>query len=105
MSTPNPFAFGQSAFGVDYFGPATPVRVMAVSAGYYQGEFYNAGDVFDLQSAADYSDSTQNAQPNGSEYAPGWMITVPASTPLYQWESATPYPAFPAVDPARRFVL
>lgn len=81
------------------------LRVTAVSAGTYQGRYYNAADVFDLLQAGDYSDSTLNAQPGGGEWAPGWMLSVVASTPLYQWVSATVYPAFPAVDAPRRFVL
>lgn len=86
--------------------PASPgFRVQAVTAGYYGGEYYNAGDVFDIVQASDYSDSTQNYQVHGAEYAPGWMLKAAPSTSLYQWSTATPYPAFPATDPARRFVL
>lgn len=80
------------------------LRVMAVSAGYYNGILYNAGDVFDLLAAGDYADSTQNLQ-NPNNYGVGWMLSVPATTPLYTWESATQPAMFPAVDPARRFVL
>lgn len=80
------------------------LRVTAVSAGYYNGESYVPGDVFDLLAAGDYSDSTQNDQ-NPNNFGLGWMLSVAATTPLYQWSTATLYPAFPAVDPNRRFVL
>lgn len=86
-------------------GSATGFRVMAVSAGEYGGEYYEPGDVFDLQFSADYSDSTQNYQIGGNDWAPGWMLQVPNSTPLLQQEVVQAYPTFPAVDPARRFVM
>lgn len=86
--------------------PGTPnLRVTAVSAGTYQGLYYVPGDVFDLVNILDYSDSTKNAQPNGAEWAPGWMLSVPPATPLYQQLAQQLYPTEPAVDPARRFVL
>lgn len=81
------------------------MRVQAVSPGWYNGLYYQRGDVFDLNSPSDYSDSTQNAQPNGNEWAPGWMLTVPGTTPLYQALSAEPTPLFPIDPHHRRTVL
>lgn len=86
-------------------GPLSGFRVQAISAGEYNGQYYVPGDVFDITLASDYSDSTQNYEAGGEEYAPGWMLAVPSTTPLYQWVSATNSPYFPATDPARRFVL
>lgn len=82
-----------------------PFRVEAVTAGLYNGQYYEPGDVFDLADPLDFSDSTKNAQPNGAEYAPGWMKVVPVAAPTYQAQSQQLYPTNPAVDPARRFVL
>lgn len=76
-------------------------RVKAVTAGLYAGQYYQPGDVFDLIVSSDYSDSTLNYESGGGEYSPGWMIQVPANTPLTQDDGNA---SFPAVDPNRRFV-
>lgn len=81
------------------------IRVQAVTAGVYAGQYYQPGDVFDLATSNDYSDSTQNYQINGNEYAAGWMIQVASSTPLFQAAPQPPAPLFPAVDAARRTVM
>jgi hypothetical protein len=83
---------------------ARSMRVQAVSSGWYNGAYYQPGDVFDLNSPSDYSDSTQNAQPNGGEWAPGWMLEVASTTPTLQLLSAEPTPSFP-IQPDRRAVL
>lgn len=85
--------------------PTAGFRVMAVTAGVYGGRYYNPGDVFDIAFAADYSDSTKNYEGGGGEYAPGWMLKVPPNTALFQAASDDAFPTFPAIDPARRFVL
>ena len=82
-----------------------PIKVCAVTAGIYRGQPYEPGDVFYIFSSNDFSDATQNAQLMGAEYAPGWMTLAAPGTPLYQSESQAQSPTFPAVDPARRFVL
>lgn len=78
-------------------------RVMAVTAGIYRGVYYYPGDVFDLVTALDYSDSRKNYQFNGSEWVPGWMQMVASSTPLYQSIPNQPTPTFPVLDPSRRW--
>src|SRR5581483_1865605 len=75
-------------------------RVQAVTAGYYNGQYYEPGEVFDLLQATDFSDSSVNYQVNANEYAPGWMQAV--STPVSLDTGAA---TFPAVDPARRTVM
>jgi hypothetical protein len=85
-------------------GPVAGFRVMAVTAGEYNGEYYAPGDVFDLLEATDFSDSTVNYGPESGTIQLGWMIPVSANTPLYQAEGDQPSPTYPAVDPARRFV-
>lgn len=100
--------FGDPRYTFDGLFALTPIptlRVCAVTAGTYNGEYYEPGDVFDLLQSVDYSDSTKNIQPAGNEYAPGWMLSVDQSTPLYQASAVQGYPTFPAVDPARRFVM
>ena len=64
-----------------------PVRVRVVRAGYYAGEYRNIGDVFDIASITDYSDSTMNLVPIGNPDYPlyGWMLQVPPTTPLYNY--------------------
>lgn len=76
-------------------------RVMAVSPGVYGGTYYQRGDVFDIVSSDDYSDSTQNYQSAGGEWAPGWMLEVSATTPLYQALAQEGTPLFP-IDPKHR---
>jgi len=81
-----------------------PFRVMAVTAGYYAGIYYLPGDVFQLLSSADYSPSTINYGPNSATIQLGWMLQVPATTPLLQSIPNQQPPVFPPIDPARRFV-
>lgn len=59
-------------------------RCQAVSPGWYNGVYYNIGDVFDLLQASDFSDSTLNYEFDGGEYNAGWMMQVSQSTPLTQ---------------------
>ena len=79
------------------------LRVQAVTAGYY-GEYRYPGDVFDLKRTGDFSDSTVNYQAAGGEVGYGWMLSVPANTPLYSWIQSNDAPALPVGDPARRTV-
>lgn len=59
------------------------IRVQAVRVGQYAEQTRNIGDVFDIASLADFSDSTLDAL-NGGEGKQflGWMIQVPSNTPL-----------------------
>lgn len=63
------------------------MRVQAVSRGYYNGAWRDPGDVFDLLNPADYSSSTVSLVPVGNPLYPlyGWMLEVPATTPLYSY--------------------
>ena len=79
-------------------------RVQAVTSGFYGGIFRTEGDVFDIASLADFSDSSINYQVNGNEVRYGWMKIVPGTTPLLCWVSDAPIPQFPPVDPLRVFV-
>lgn len=101
-----PVAF-QQAIQVGGTGPVnTGFRVIAVTAGHYAGVFRTPGDVFDIAQASDYSDSTIDYQPPSSNTTGyGWMLQVPATTPLFNWLSANPYPALPPQDPNRRFIM
>lgn len=85
-----PFAFGDSPFGVDYFGGSLipgSLRVRAVTPGHYNGSYRDIGDVFDLLNANDFSDSTASMVPPGNPDYPlfGWMIGVPATAALFSW--------------------
>lgn len=62
-------------------------RVQATQAGFYRGDYKDTGDVFDLYSAQDLSDSTVSQVPVGDPDYPiyGWMKVVPSSTPLFSW--------------------
>jgi hypothetical protein len=97
--------FTVTGFGATFLETDQPFLVTAVTAGVYRGVDYEPGDTFYLYSNAEFSDATQNAQPNGAEYAPGWMLRANPGTPPYQAETQQPFPTFPVVDPARRFVL
>lgn len=65
-------------------------RVQAVSAGFYRGDYKDIGDVFDLVNTLDFSDSTASQVPAGNPDYPvyGWMLSVPASTPLFSWAAS-----------------
>lgn len=62
------------------------IRVTAVAAGAYGGIYRDVGDVFDIDSTR-YSDSTVSFVPVGNPDYPlyGWMLQVPANTPLYSY--------------------
>jgi hypothetical protein len=62
-------------------------RVQAVSPGFYGGNYYNIGDVFDIQNAADFQSSAVSTVPPGNPLYPlyGWMKQVPPTTALYSW--------------------
>jgi hypothetical protein len=91
-----------------YTPPPPPVtfRCRAVTSGWYNGIYYQPGDVFDLNAAADYSDSTVNYGANSGTTEYGWMIQVPSGTPLITQGIAQPIPLFPVIDPVppKRFV-
>lgn len=80
LQTSYSFVFPASA-------PST-VRVQAVQPGLYNGVFREVGDVFDLLSANDLSDSTVSIVPPGNPNYPlyGWMKVVdPNTRPLFSW--------------------
>lgn len=60
------------------------MRVQAVAAGFYKGQMRAIGDVFDLLSPSDLSDSTVSQVPIGNPDYPlyGWMLQVPATATL-----------------------
>lgn len=76
-------------------------RCQAVTAGWYNDEFRNPGDVFDILQASDFSDYTLNYEIAGGEYNVGWMKQVPQSTPLTQDDGSGFLVTY---DPNRRFV-
>lgn len=82
------------------------LRVRAVDSGWYNGVYYQPGDVFDLLSPTDFSDSTVNYGPNSETTQYGWMTEVPLTTPLFTALVAQPIPLFPVIDPVppKRFV-
>lgn len=86
---------------------SSPVlRVRAVDSGWYNGVYYQPGDVFDLLSPTDFSDATVDYGPNSETTQYGWMTEVPLTTPLLTASVAQPIPLFPVIDPVppRRFV-
>lgn len=88
-------------------GTLASMRVQAVTTGWYAGQLYEPGDVFDLVSAADYSPANTNyAGPNAGTQQYGWMLAVPNTTPLLEQRIAQPIPLFPLIDPVppKRFV-
>lgn len=66
------------------------MRVQAVAAGFYNKDYKDIGDVFDLLSPADLSDSTVSQVPIGNPDYPiyGWMLVVPSNTALFSWASS-----------------
>jgi hypothetical protein len=107
--------------------PSTGFRVTAVTAGYYGGRFRTPGDVFDIASVYDFSDSSVNYQGDplgcanasillamsGSQFSlmtssytsgNGWMARVAQSTPLFDWLQSNNAPWLPPQDPYRRFI-
>jgi hypothetical protein len=69
--------------------PPGPIRVKAVMAGEYLGDFKDVGDVFELVTSNDYSAYNVSQVPVGNPIYPfyGWMMQVPESTPLFSWAS------------------
>lgn len=63
------------------------MRVQAVAAGFYNKIYRDIGDVFDLLSTGDLSDSTVSQVPVGNPDYPvyGWMLVVPGNTPLFSF--------------------
>lgn len=92
-------AFANSVVTITVAIKGDGFRVQAVTAGWYNGTYYNVGDVFDLLQAADFSDASQNYESGGGEYAAGWMIQSTGAVTLDDGNAF-----FPAVDPNRRFV-
>lgn len=66
------------------------MRVQAVAAGFYNKDYRDIGDVFDLLNTGDLSDSTVSQVPAGNPDYPiyGWMRVVPGTTPLFSWASS-----------------
>ena len=74
----------QIFFGMRPAPPVVPsIRVQAIYDGEYGGQFYEAGDVFDILVTA-FSNNAVNYGPNSATIQLGWMVQVPSSTPLYQ---------------------
>ena len=82
------------------------MRVQAISSGFYQGDYKDIGDVFDLANTGDLSDSTVSQVPAGNPDYPvyGWMLQVPLTTPLYNWSQATGGASSPRNAPRRVIV-
>lgn len=76
------------------------VRVQAVKGGWYNGAYYQVGDVFDLLLPSDFSDASVNyAGSNAGVQQFGWMTMVPLTTPLFQAQTVqVPAPLFPVAD-------
>lgn len=74
--------------------PVAPVppgfRVQAVQAGFYNEDYKDIGDVFDLITGNDFSDSTVSQVPVGDPDYPvyGWMKIVPFNTQLFSWAAS-----------------
>jgi hypothetical protein len=88
------------------FAPLPPgFRVMAVSAGEYMGVYHTPGDVFDIISSNDFSDSSVSyAGPDANTVQYGWMRQVASSTPLFNFLESNNAPYLPPQDPSRRFI-
>jgi hypothetical protein len=101
-----PVAF-QKAIQVGGIIPvSTGFRVMAVTAGLYQNVYRTPGDVFDILTAGDFSDSSVDYQPPSSNTTGyGWMRKVASNTPLFNWLASNNAPYYPAQDPSRRFIM
>lgn len=85
--------------------PAAGFRVQAVTAGWYNGTFYQPGDVFDLNVASDFSDSTVRYQlADSATIGFGWMLRVAPTTPLFCFYEQNQTIILPVPDPLRRFV-
>lgn len=64
-------------------GQPTLLRVQATLAGFYNGEYYDIGDVFDIVPIV-FSDSSIDALAGfAGGPDPGWMTVVPSTTALY----------------------
>jgi hypothetical protein len=63
------------------------MRVQAVAPGFYQGDYKDIGDVFDIFNMSDFCSSTVSLVPLGNPAYPlyGWMLQVPSTTPLFSW--------------------
>jgi hypothetical protein len=79
-------------------------EVMAVTAGYYNGVYYQPGDVFVLNFAHDFSDSSVNYGPNSGTTQYGWM--TPTGRTAFDATFLQPIPLLPIIDPVppKRFV-
>lgn len=78
-------------------------RVVAVTAGVYNGELMNPGDVFDLVYANDFSDAAVDYSRDPRETQYGWMKKAPAGIDAV-FEENVNAPLFPVSDPNRRTV-
>lgn len=87
--------------------PPQPFLVQAVTAGWYNGYYIYPGDVFLLNKASDFSDSSVDYSA-GQAATPqfGWMRKVPAGTAVFYTETTMAPPNFPVIDPVppKRFV-
>jgi hypothetical protein len=80
-------------------GGSASLRVTAVQPGTYAGTYRQQGDVFDLATLDDFSDSTVNYGPFSATTQFGWMQQVPENTPLFCAATDQPTPLFPISDP------
>jgi|SRR5882724_1456213 len=84
------FALSGSFSSFSIGGIAIPsFRVQAMAAGFYNGDWKDIGDVFDVDSSQ-FSDSTVSFVPAGNPAYPvyGWMLQVPATTPLFSYAAS-----------------
>lgn len=80
-------------------------RVKAVQGGFYAGVWRDVGDIFDIATSNDFSNSATNY---GSAATPffGWMTQVAGNTPLFNYSLSTgcglsdPYQSVMGVDAA-----
>lgn len=65
------------------------LRVQAIAAGTYKGDYKDIGDVFDI-GAYDIDTSTGTDVPPFDPAYPiyGWMKVVPSTTPLFSWAAS-----------------
>lgn len=93
---------GWSADGYIPYGAAA-MRVKAVAAGFYNGDYKDIGDVFDIYETTDFSSSTVSQVPVSNPDYPvyGWMTQVPSTTPLFSWALANGGASSPRTSPRR----
>jgi len=80
-------------------------RVQAVAAGFYNGDYRDIGDVFDVNVLFLSSVGVSFVPPGNPDYPLyGWMQTVPNTTPLFSWALANGGASSPRNSPRRTIV-